>query len=57
MSYRLLVKAKRWAQNPPSPAKIKFMAAIIGLCLILYGFEQVWGWPAWLTPHNVRPPR
>ncbi|MGJ8622372.1 MAG: hypothetical protein ACSHW1_06300 [Yoonia sp.] len=55
MNHRWLVKAKRWAQNPPSPAQIKFIAALIGLCLILFGIEHVFGWPDALTPNRLRP--
>ncbi len=54
MNPRWLLKAKRWAQNPPSPARIKFIAGIIVFCLILFGFEQLFGWPDWLTPTDLR---
>ena len=57
MNPRWLLRAKRWAQNPPSPAKIRFVAVIIGISLLLYVVEQFWGWPAWLTPNNLRAPR
>lgn len=55
MNQRWLLMAKRWAQNPPSPTKIKFVAAIIAVCLLLFGVEQLWGWPEWLTPNRMRP--
>ena len=54
---RWLVMMKRWAQNPPSPAKIKFVFAIVAFCLLLAGVEAIWGWPEWLTPESVRSPR
>ncbi|PXW70289.1 hypothetical protein C7964_102174 [Loktanella sp. PT4BL] len=54
MNTRWLLKAKRWAQNPPSPASIKFIVGIIVFCLILFGFEQLFGWPDWLTPTDLR---
>lgn len=54
MNPRWLLKAKRWAQNPPSPARIKFIAGIIVFCLILFGVEQLFGWPDWLTPTDLR---
>jgi len=57
MNPRWFLRAKRWAQNPPSPAKIRFVAAIIGVSLILYAIEQIWGWPAALTPNTLRAPR
>jgi hypothetical protein len=55
MNPRWLLKAKLWAQNPPSPAKIKFMVAIIAICLALFAVEKFFGWPAWLTPNRMRP--
>ena len=54
MNPRWLLRAKRWAQNPPSPAKIKFVFGIIAICLILFMIENIWGWPAWLTPNDLR---
>ena len=54
MNPRWLMRAKRWAQNPPSPAKIKFIAVIILICVILFAIEQIWGWPVWLTPNDMR---
>ncbi|SFS09918.1 hypothetical protein SAMN05444714_1164 [Yoonia litorea] len=44
---------KRWAQNPPSHAKIKLVFGIVAFCLLLAGIEAVWGWPDWLTPERV----
>ena len=49
------LRAKRWAQNPPSWGKIKFVAAIIAVCLVLYGIETIWGWPESLTANKLRP--
>ena len=45
-----LLRAKRWAQHPPSWGRVKLGLAVILACAALYGVEQVWGWPAWLTP-------
>ncbi|WP_375255263.1 hypothetical protein [Yoonia sp.] len=54
MNPRWLLMMKRWAQNPPSSAKIRFAAGIIAIALILYGIETLWGWPDALTPNNIR---
>ncbi len=54
MNPRWLLKAKRWAQNPPSPAKIKFVATILVVCFLLFAVERIWGWPDWLTPNDLR---
>ncbi len=55
MNPRWLLMMKRWAQNPPSPAKIKLMAAVLAICLMFWGIEQIWGWPDWLTVNKMRP--
>jgi len=54
MNLMWFLRAKRWAQNPPSVGKIKMVGAIIAVCATLYGIELVWGWPEWLTPNDTR---
>lgn len=49
-----LIRMKRWVQNPPSPARIKLVAAIIGVCLLVFALERIFGWPAALTPNDLR---
>lgn len=51
-----LLRARRWAQNPPSWGRVKLVLAVIGICLALFAVERIWGWPDWLTPERVRPP-
>jgi hypothetical protein len=55
MNPRWLLLMKRWVQNPPSPAKLKLVAAVLAICLMFWGIEQVWGWPAWLTVNKIKP--
>jgi len=50
MNMRWLVRASKWARNPPSAGRVKFVFAIIALCLALYAYEYVFGWPDSLTP-------
>ncbi len=52
MDLRWLMRAKRLAQNPPSWGRVKLFAAILVVCLILFGIEQVYGWPEALTPNG-----
>ena len=54
MNPRWLLRMKRFAQNPPSPAQIKFVAALIALCLLLFAIEQFFGWPEALTPNRMQ---
>ena len=49
MNYRWLLRAKRWAQNPPSEGRVKFVLAIIAACVALYLYDLAYGWPEWLT--------
>lgn len=50
MNTRWLLRATRWAQNPPSAGKVKFVLAIIAVCAALYAFERFYGWPDAFTP-------
>lgn len=50
------MRASRWARNPPSAKRVKFVLAIIALCALLFVIERTLGWPEWLTP-NARPGR
>lgn len=47
-----LLRAKRLLQNPPSAARVKLGLAIAAICLALYGYELLFGWPEWLTPNG-----
>lgn len=49
MNPRWLFRMKRWAQNPPSEGRVKFVFAIIAVCLIILGIEHFIGWPDALT--------
>lgn len=59
MNIHWLLRAKRWAQNPPSWKQVKFVAAIIVICLCLFTYEHFFGWPDALTVNDVgrRAPR
>ncbi|MCZ4353588.1 hypothetical protein O4H61_13800 [Roseovarius aestuarii] len=52
LSTRWLLRMTRWAQNPPSPARVKFVLAIVLFCLALFAVERIWGWPEALTPNR-----
>lgn len=51
---RWMMKAKRWAQNPPSARQVMFYFGILAACLVLFGIERLWGWPDWLTVNSLR---
>ena len=50
MNHRWLLRMSRWARNPPSEGRVKFVLAIILICVALYAYEHFFGWPEMLTP-------
>ncbi len=54
---RWLLRMARWARKPPSAARVRLVAGVIVLCLVLFAIERLFGWPDWLTPTAVRPLR
>jgi hypothetical protein len=48
-----LMRAKRWAQNPPSARRVVLVLGVIALCLAVAGAEALFGWPDWLTPNRL----
>ena len=51
-----LLRAKRWAANPPSAGRVKLVLGIVAVCLLLFGYERMFGWPEALTTERIRPP-
>jgi hypothetical protein len=49
-----LLRAKRWAQNPPPLSRILLVFGIIAVCGALYAIETIWGWPDALTVEKIR---
>lgn len=50
-----LLRARRWAQRPPSRGRVKLVAGVIAVCLAVAALELWLGWPDWLTPQRLRP--
>lgn len=48
-----LLRASKWARNPPSKRRIVVILIVVLICAVLFGIEQLWGWPEWLTPENL----
>jgi hypothetical protein len=44
-----LMRMAKWARNPPSPGRVKLVFGVVAICLAIWGFEMIWGWPTWLT--------
>ena len=54
MNLRWMVRAARWARNPPSEKMVKLVFGIIAAGLVLVGIEYFIGWPEWLTVNDTR---
>lgn len=50
MNTRHFLRMAKWARNPPSEKRVKLVLAVIAICLLLFGFERLFGFPEWLTP-------
>ena len=46
---RWMLRAVKWARNPPSPKKVKFVFGIIAICVLFYLVERYIGLPDWMS--------
>ncbi|WP_206020870.1 hypothetical protein [Roseococcus sp. SYP-B2431] len=46
----------QWLRRPPSRRRLILMGVAVALCLIVFAFERLYGWPSWMTV-NGRMPR
>ena len=49
----LMIRATRWARNPPSARRVLLVFGVIAACLVLFGLERAFGWPDWLTVNRL----
>ena len=49
-----LIRASRWARNPPSARRVRLILAIIAICLVIVGIEWMGWWPDWATMDRPR---
>lgn len=45
MTLTWLMRMAKWARNPPSAARVILVLAVLAACFLLWGIEQIWGWP------------
>lgn len=45
---------KRLAERPPSRRRIILVTTVLGLCLVLWGYERLFGWPEALKTERIR---
>ena len=52
-----LLRAAKWARNPPSAKRVKLVIAVIAIGLALLTLEKLGRWPDWATqdqrPHRL----
>jgi hypothetical protein len=48
-----LLRARRWAQNPPSAGRVKLVLGVVALCIAIAAWEWAFGWPEWLTVNRL----
>lgn len=52
-----LLRAAKWARNPPSAKRVKLVIAVIAIGLVLLALEKLGWWPDWATqdqrPHRL----
>ena len=49
------LRMSRWARNPPSAKRVKFVFAIIAVGVAIWGVEYMGWWPDWATAKKMRP--
>lgn len=49
-----LIRASRWARNPPSARRVALVLGVIALALALVGLEHFGLWPEWATLERGR---
>lgn len=49
------LRMARWVRNPPSPARLRLVLAVVAIVLLLAAVERYLGWPDALTVDRLRP--
>jgi len=57
MNMRHFLRMAKWARNPPSEKQVKLVLFVLVVCLLLFGYERLFGWPEWLTIKKAPRPK
>ncbi|WP_405405549.1 hypothetical protein [Paracoccus sp. Ld10] len=49
-----LLRAAKWARNPPSSRSVKLVIAIIAIGCAMLALEKLGWWPEWATQDQAR---
>ncbi|SEO17502.1 hypothetical protein SAMN04489859_104114 [Paracoccus alcaliphilus] len=52
-----LLRATKWARNPPSARMVKLVLAIIAAAILIFAIEKMGLWPEWAQLEHGRAPR
>ncbi|TBN39519.1 hypothetical protein EYE42_10890 [Paracoccus subflavus] len=52
-----LLRASRWARNPPGARKVRLVLLIMAAGLSIAVLEWLNLWPGWARLENARPPK
>lgn len=52
-----LLRASKWARNPPSKARVMLVLAVIALGIGIVALERLGLWPEWAQMTHGRAPR
>lgn len=56
MNLTWLMRMSKWARKPPSMGQVKLVLSVVAFCFAIWGIEQLWGWPDFLTVNGkVKP--
>lgn len=55
MNIRHFLRMSKWARNPPSERRVKFLFGVILACLVIAGIEYLGWWPEWARVQSLRP--
>ena len=51
-----LMRASRWARNPPGARRVALVAAVIALALLIVVLDRTGAWPDWARMDRMRRP-
>lgn len=51
-----LLRMSKWARHPASAARVRLVFTVVAICLVLWGIEQLWGWPDFLRVNGKAGP-
>ncbi|MDB6178861.1 hypothetical protein PAF17_15300 [Paracoccus sp. Z330] len=52
-----LLRASKWARNPPGKSRVRLVLAVIGVAIVIVALEKLGLWPDWARLSEGRAPR